>query len=210
MKKGKLIVFEGIDGAGTSTQVYRLAEHIESLDKYQDVLKTHEPWRSEEIKRKLREDKEIYSGVEVATELFVTDRAEHTRKLIRPNINEGVIVLCDRYSASTCAYQWVQGIEIEDLMAIHKDRGILTPDLTILLDVPVEVAIERNKVKKREKFEDPEFQKKVAHAYDAIYSMSKVKPGFFGEIIKIDGNRTVEEVASMISREFDKFYSNWV
>ena len=92
-EKGLFIVFEGIDGAGSSTHVHKLSEKLEELNKYQDILRTHEPWRSKEIKRRLQEDPEAYSGGLEMAELYVEDRVEHIRKLIRPNLKAGVVVL---------------------------------------------------------------------------------------------------------------------
>ena len=116
VKKGIFLVFEGIDGAGTSSQLIRLMGHIEDKNKYQDVLRTHEPWKNEEIKKRLREEKDAYSHVKIMSKLFVNDRIIHSFNLIEPNIKLGVLVLCDRYSMSTCAYQTAQGADMDELI----------------------------------------------------------------------------------------------
>jgi len=99
------------------------------------VLRTHEPWKSSEIKRKLETEKDAYSGAEEIAELHVEDRARHTQKLIRPNLRAGAVVLCSRYTLSTCAYQWAQGLSLSKLLEMHEHRGILIPDVTFFLDV---------------------------------------------------------------------------
>jgi dTMP kinase len=143
MKQGRFIVFEGIDGSGTSTHVHKLAERIEQADKYQSVLRTHEPWQSAEIKRKLEQEVDAYSNPAEMMGLYIDDRANHTKKLIRPTLKAGVVVLNSRYKMSTCGYQWAQGMNLHEILEMQEDRGILTPDLTYFLDTPQDVAAER-------------------------------------------------------------------
>ena len=208
-RKGVFVVFEGIDGSGTSTHVHTLEERIEILDKYQDVLRTHEPWRSDEIKRRLKEDSEIYSdGAEIAR-LFVDDRKGHTKNLILPNLELGVVVLDSRYKMSTCAYQWAQGVSLTTLLEMHEHRGILTPDLTFFMDVPREVARERIRSTRGEveKFEkDPEFIDKLTLSYNILIDMSEADLRLFGKVVRINGNRDIREVADEIYKEFLKVY----
>lgn len=211
-KEGLLIVFEGIDGAGTSTQVHKLAEHIDKLDKYQDVVKTHEPWRSKEIKKKLKEDKEIYLDARESAELYIEDRAKHTHQLIRPNLKAGAIVETDRYKMSTPAYQWPQGMPLEELIEMHKSRGILVPDLTIFIDVPKEVAKKRlqKRGNKPEKFErDLNFLEKVISAYKCLVYMAQVDQSFFGLVVAINGNQPIKKVSEDIFKVFDPLYKEW-
>lgn len=208
-KKGLFVVFEGIDGSGTSTHVHKLQESLEGLNKYQDVLRTHEPWRSDKIKRKLESDKDAYSDAREMSELYIDDRAHHTKKLIRPVRDSGAIVLCSRYKMSTCAYQWVQGIPLVELLETHEDRGLLTPDLTFLLGVPQKVAEERIKTRKRrEKFESREFMGKLIHAYDALFHMSEVDPRIFGKVVRINSDRKTNKVADEIYQRFIDVYSS--
>ncbi|MEK6926079.1 MAG: dTMP kinase [Nanoarchaeota archaeon] len=206
-KKGLFFVFEGIDGAGTSTHVHRLAERIEQHNKYQDVLKTHEPWKSAEIKKRLEEDSDAYSNAYEMADLYVDDRAKHSYRLIRPNLEAGVVVICSRYKMSTCAYQWVQGMDLHELLQMHKERGIITPDLTFFLDVPPEIAQERIASRKaKEKFEDIEFAKRLVDSYNALRALSKFDERIFGKVVRIDGNREVEEVSDDIFEEFLSVY----
>ncbi|MCA9485549.1 MAG: dTMP kinase, partial [Nanoarchaeota archaeon] len=197
---------------GTSTQVQRLAEHIENLNKYQAVLKTHEPWENEEIKRKLREDKDAYSdGLEMGN-LYIGDRAIHTHVLIRPNLKAGTTVITDRYKMSTCDYQWAQGVPLEELIEMHKNRGILTPDHTFLIDTPQKVAAQRLMARgdPREKFDkDPEFVQKLVDAYRSLYHMSNVDPSFFGNVTLIDGSQSRKKITEDVTKVFDPLYRSW-
>lgn len=207
-KRGMFVVFEGIDGSGKGTQIINLAGHIKSLDKYRDIILTHEPWRSEEIKIKLREDKEAYSeGIKMAG-LYVNDRINHSEE-INSRLDEGYFVLCDRYKLSTCAYQWTQGVDLYRLLKMHEDARILTPDLNIFLDVSAKTALERTAQRDyKEKFEDWKFQKNLIAHYHSLISRRDAK-SLFGEIINVNGRDSVKGVAEKIGSSFDSFYGKW-
>lgn len=210
-EEGIFIDFEGIDGSGTSTQVHGLTKKIELLDKYQDVLRTHEPWKSEDIKRKLKEDKDAYCDPEETAQLFVEDRVNHSYILINPNLKAGAIVISSRYKMSTCAFQWTQGVPLERLLKMHQHRGILIPDLTFFLDVKREVAAGRIKERKKsEKFErDADFIDKVIENYRKLIHISKKYPDLFGRVIRIDGNQSIERVEEEVYSVFLPFYREW-
>ncbi len=210
-KRGLFIVFEGIDGSGKSTQVNLLIKHIEELDKYIDVLRTHEPWKSKEIKRKLQEDKDAYSGAKEMAQLYVGDRIAHTINLINPNLERGVFVFCDRYSLSTCAYQWTQGAYLEELLKMHKNNGILIPDINFFVDVSANAARERIMVRggSLEKFErDPDFVTRLITSYRKLVYGSNFE-NVFGDITAINGEQTVENVALDIRNSFLEIYDKW-
>lgn len=206
-KKGLFIVLEGIDGSGTTTQIDFLHRHIKDLSKYLDVLTTHEPWKSDEIKRMLRKDKDAYSDGKKMTELYIKDRECHVRNLIIPNIQKEVIVLCDRYSLSTFSYQGVQGVDFETIKKIHAHTGIIKPDLTFFLDVDYETA--RKRIEQRgealEKFEkNEEFTRRLIERYRNLTQ----EENLLGKIVIINGNNSLEEVTENIAREFDVFYNS--
>ena len=210
VRKGFFVNFEGIDGSGTSTQVHCLEERLESLNKYQDVLRTHEPWRSQAIKTKLEQDRDAYSDPNQMADLYIDDRAKHTRELILPNLKAGVVVLNSRYKLSTCSYQWVQGVELKELLEMHENRGIISPDITFFLDVPLEVARERIKKRggKMEKFEkNVGFTKRLIVAYKSLIHMSEVDPRIFGKVVRIDGKRDMNKIGDEIFSHFCKIYS---
>jgi dTMP kinase len=208
-KKGLLIVFEGIDYSGKNHQIHELERNLEAFNKYQGVLRTQEPWESEEIKEKLERDRDVYSDSENIAELFIDDRARHTQKLIRPNLDAGVVVLCSRYKMSTCSYQWTQGVELSGLIEMHNHRGILNPDLTFLLDITRAESEKRAEKsgRKKEKFEkDGQFVNKLISAYNSLTFMSEVDERIFGKVIRINGNREPGLVSEDIWSEFLKVY----
>ena len=216
--RGMFIVFEGIDGSGKSTQIEYLARHIKEQDKYQDVLLTREPtWRAEEIKKTLLQDKDSFSGGERLAELFVEDRRVHTHEQIVPALEQGAIVLSDRYSMSTLAYQSVQGVNLDYLLMLHEAAGTIKPDLSFLIDVFPERAMERIAKRKGgvEKFEKQiDFQKRLADSYRNLAGMSM---GETDSLVRricgftriIDGDREIDEIAKGLSHVFDFYQKSY-
>jgi dTMP kinase len=211
-KRGIFIVFEAIDGGGQDTQLDILYKKIRDWDKYEHVLATHEPTKSNNaLTKRLEGDKDPYSNAEEMAELYIEDRTEHTWKIIRPSLLVGVNVLCSRYAMSTCAFQHTQGIPLERLLAMHKHRGILIPDLTFFLNVDGDVAEKRREKRgvPREKFEVRKFMDEANANYNKLYESSKKNPNLFGEVVKIDGNPKPEIVADSIEKVFFPFYEEW-
>jgi len=139
------ITFEGGEGCGKSTHAKMLKEHLESLGK--SVVLTKEPGGTEigDIFRKALLDNDL--SVELLTEIFLfcADRVEHVEKVIRPALSEGKIVISDRFIDSTIAYQLGGRALPEDLVRYLNwisSKGLL-PDITFLLDIPVEEGIKR-------------------------------------------------------------------
>ena len=208
-RRGTFVVFEGIDGSGKGTQMINMAGHIKDLDKYKDLIMTHEPWKSFEIKRKLAEDKEAYSdGIRMA-QLYIEDRANHSEE-INSRLNEGYFVLCDRYKMSTCAYQWTQGVDLFKLFKMHDNRKIIKPDLNIFIDVPAEIAQQRRAArgKDKEKFEDWDLQKSLASHYCSLVDRIDAK-NIFGRVISVNGRGNADEVFERVRTIFDPIYENW-
>ena len=168
MKKGLFITFEGADGSGKTTQLNKIKNFLE--EKGFDVVVTREPG-SLELGQKIRNILLHYDGV-VADRceifLFLADRAQHVETFIKPAIEEGKIVLCDRHTDSTIAYQGY-GRE-QDIELLKKLNEIavngLKPDLTMLFDVSTETAQERvGNEKDRMESIGIEFHKKVRNGY---------------------------------------------
>lgn len=146
MKKGLFISFEGIDGAGKSTQIDMLKKHLENNGF--NVLVTREPGGSD-ICNKIRDillDKnntELCSMAELL--LYYADRAQHINEVILPNINNGTCVICDRYYDSSYAYQ-LAGRKIDEAV-LDVINGLVVgevhPDITFLLDLPLDVSEQR-------------------------------------------------------------------
>ena len=140
------ISFEGPDGSGKTTQIELLAEQLRGMS--HDVLITREPGGTpigDQIRAVLHDIKNVEMTHETEFLLYSASRAQLVRQVIRPHLERGGVVLCDRFADSSMAYQGY-GREL-DLEAIHFitqfATGGLTPDLTIYLDLPVEVGIQR-------------------------------------------------------------------
>jgi len=140
VNKGFLIAFEGIDGTGKSTQLQLLAEFLTARGC--EVLVTREPTDGvygQRI-RKLYTDRSRCTPEE-ELELFILDRKEHVKNVIIPQLNEGNVVITDRYYYSTAAYQ---GVTDKDIQEIFKKNSFApTPDLVVLLTMAPEVSIAR-------------------------------------------------------------------
>ncbi len=191
MKKGLFITFEGVDGCGKTTQLTKTKEFLES--KGYDVVVTREPGAGE-IGNKIREMLLHYNGnISDKCEmfLFLADRAQHIENLIKPSVDKGKVVLCDRHTDSTLAYQgFARGQDIELLNKLNKIavNGII-PDLTLLYDLDTDIAQERVGLNKdRMESVNIEFHKKVRNGY---LSLQKKYP----ERIKlINANNSIEKV----------------
>jgi dTMP kinase len=141
-QRGLFIVLEGIDGSGKTEQTKRLAEFVRG--KGRRALETREPtdgvW-GRRYRAWARGDLE--ADPEEVLKFFVEDRREHVTELIAPALREGAVVICDRYVASTLAYQAAQGIDRERLARELSTEGFPLPDLVLWLRVPVALAFER-------------------------------------------------------------------
>ena len=195
MSKGLFITFEGGDGCGKTTQIKLLDEYLRSKG-YQTLL-TREPG-SKGLGIKLREILLNYEG-EVSPRaesfLFLADRAQHVDCIIKPALENGVIVLCDRHTDSTVAYQgYGRGLDLEQ---IHNLNNIATnglkPDLTIVLDVDVETSQKRVGAEKdRMESAGIEFFERVRKGFLEI---AKQEP----ERVKVvDSTQTIEEIHKQI------------
>lgn len=136
---GLFIVFEGGDGAGKSTQISRLAEHLRAIG--QRVVVTHEPGGSrvgKQIREMLLDGNDLDPHAEAL--LFAADRADHVATTIAPALREGSVVISDRFLDSSIAYQGVgRDLGVNDVAALSRfaSQGIV-PDLTIVLDIDPE------------------------------------------------------------------------
>ena len=175
------ISFEGIEGSGKSTAQRLLAEHLQGLG-YVPLL-TREPGGCA-LGRSLRpilldaRTRGLSSRAELY--LFLADRAQHVAEVIRPALEAGQTVLCDRYADSTLAYQgYGRGLDPEHLRRINDmATGGLMPDLTLLLDLPVHCGLERAGLRNREEgtvlsegrfdAESLEFHERVRQGYRSL------------------------------------------
>lgn len=195
MIKGLFITFEGGDGCGKTTQIKLLDEYLRS--KGYKTLLTREPG-SKGLGEKLREILLNYDGeVSPVCEsfLFLADRAQHVDCIIKPALEEGIIVLCDRHIDSTVAYQgYGRGLDLEQIQNLNNiATSGLKPDLTIVLDVDVETSQKRVGVEKdRMESAGIEFFERVRKGFLEI---AKTEP----ERVKVvDSTQSIEEIHKQI------------
>ncbi len=156
--KSLFIVFDGLDGSGKGEMIRRLNDY---LSKKYKVLVTKEPTDGrygKEIKEILKKDTDPKEKAELCLKLFVKDREQHIKNEIEPFLKqENHIIICDRYYYSTIAFQHTQGIEMEKI--IIDNMPFRTPDITFILDLSPEIALQRitKRGNGKEKFEKLEF-----------------------------------------------------
>jgi dTMP kinase len=145
--RGLFITLEGIEGSGKSTQIRHLAEVL--IQAGYRVLQTREPGgtATAETVRKILLTASSHEPVTPQTEAFLilAARCQHISQLIMPALKNGTVVLCDRFSDSTFAYQgFGRGLDLQWLQGANQvATGGLTPDLTLVLDLPVSVGLAR-------------------------------------------------------------------
>ena len=149
------ITFEGGEGCGKSSQARALYRRLSQLAI--PALLTHEPGGTPPGKKIGRWLKWENTDISPLTELllFNASRAQLVAEVIQPNLENGKIVICDRYADSTTAYQcYGRGLDLETVKAVNNaaTQG-LEPDLTVLLDMPVETGLARKRTKKQDRFE---------------------------------------------------------
>jgi dTMP kinase len=184
--RGFFVVLEGIDGSGKTLQTQRLADFLRARG--ERVLQSREPTDGP-FGRRYREwaRGEREATPEQVLHFFLDDRREHVANEIAPALASGSIVVCDRYVASTCAYQVAAGIDREQLRAVLAAESVPEPDLTFWLRVPVAQALARLPSDARERFERAEFLQRV----DAEYARL--------ELDEIDASRKIDDVARDIA-----------
>lgn len=147
---GRFITFEGGEGSGKSTQVARLSERLRRSGL--EVLATREPGGApgaEDIRRLLVEGRTDRWQPFTEALLHYAARHEHLTRTLRPALNAGCWVVCDRFADSTLAYQgYGHGVDREKIMRLHRlvVEGF-APDLTVILDLPVETGLERARIR---------------------------------------------------------------
>jgi dTMP kinase len=193
MRRGKLIVFEGIDGSGLSTQAGLLKDWFEKrrFETYLTKEPTDGPIGSQ---IRLVLSKRLKMRPTALALTFAADRMDHLEMDIIPKINDGVIVILDRYYLSSFAYQSFD-VDLDWLMEINSK--CLKPDLTFLLDVPALIC-KRRMTKMRwhvELYEETEKLEEVRKRFFSIIEELKKK----GENVKIiEGNRPISEIQKEI------------
>jgi len=205
MQRGKFITFEGSEGCGKSTQIRRFVAALE--DKGLEVLKTREPGGTaigEKIRHLLQFDNEV---TDLASEsellLFAASRAQLVRSVIAPALEKGIWVVADRFLDSTTVYQGIgRGLDLSSVKAINSFAvGSTSPDLTILLDLDVEVGHARARAasggkEDRMEAQPMDFFRLVRQGY---LDLAKEEPN---RIAVIDASLSIDEVTESIQKEF--------
>ena len=197
--KGKFISFEGIEGTGKSTQAKLLQQGLLGLG--HEVILTEEPGGTL-ISLRVREIllSVDHTNMKPLTELLLYNaaRAQHIEEVILPALNRGAVVITDRFTDSTFAYQgYGRGIDLDLLESIDKiATNGLRPDITVLLDLDVETGLKRNRrINKTDRLEleDVEFHERVRKGY---HELAAKEP----ERIKVlDASVGIEEINIVIA-----------
>ena len=197
MQEGILIVLEGIDGAGKSTQAEIMMNRLQ--ERGYDVVYFREPsegkW-GQEIKKKAAHPDSLSPEEEL--DLFLKDRKENVEKNLRPALEKKKIVILDRYYFSTISYQGAKGIDQERIRRVNEEF-VVEPDLVFFLDVDPREGLDRikNRKKKDRLFERAEYLVKVREIFRS----------FRGErFIHIDASKPKKE----ISAEIEKIVLNYL
>jgi dTMP kinase len=197
---GKLIVFEGVEGCGKTSQMKLCGQWLESLGV--SVIATREPGGTElglHLRRLLLEKADDQPIAEV-TELllYAADRSQHIEQKLKPNLAAGKYILCDRYTDSTVTYQgYGRGLDMSLINQLNfiATRG-LASDLTIWLDVDVEVGLARKRGGEagldRIEQETIAFHRRVQQGY------AELAASYPSRIVRVDGNLSQETVQKVI------------
>lgn len=200
-EQARFIVLEGLDGAGTTTQAVRLQEALQNRGLA--VEGTSEP-SDGPIGRVLREHigGAIDLSPEAAALAFTADRADHLDRVIRPALDHGRWVVCDRYLLSTLAYQGTEGVDPE--WVLDASGGFDVPDLTILLDVPIDRLAERLATRaagsgqKPDRYEHSDLASRLRESYLASADLLRRRGH---HIRRLPGDRPVSDIAEAILEE---------
>ncbi len=199
--RGKFITLEGGEGAGKSTQAQTLADHLQSVGL--GVLLTREPGGSpgaEIIRQVLLSGAAKPLGAETEAVLFAAAREDHVKCAIEPALAAGKWVVCDRFADSTRVYQGALGkVDVRFIKGLERiSIGDLAPDITLILDLPVDEGLKRVASRRggakpdRFEAEDPDFHQKLRSAYLALARQEPER------CVVIDANRSIKKIAKEI------------
>ncbi len=192
-RKGFFICIEGLDGCGKTTQTKLL---VKKLEKKHDAIYTAEPSRGnigQFIKEHCLHSKSRGSAI-VEALLFAADRYEHIQNEILPALNQGKLVISDRYVYSSLAYQGAAGVDLNWIRSINKHA--ILPDLALFVDVNPETVVKRLKPQ-RSVMENLETQKRVQEFYLKFVNQD--------ELVRIDGNSEVPKASDEILKTVTAF-----
>jgi dTMP kinase len=207
--RGRFITLEGSEGSGKTTAARHLGEWLRSRG--EQVLVTREPGGTplgDQVRRLVLHLRDVSDDLDPRADalLYAAARAQHTARVIQPALQRGDHVVCARYLDSSLAYQGVgYGNDPDEMRRLQEfaTYGLL-PDLTILIDVPVEVGLGRKRPGQWNRFEDTQgvaFFEKVRAAY---LELAAAEPDRFRVI---DGGGTVQETDALIREAVEQLFS---
>jgi dTMP kinase len=200
--QGMFITFEGIEGSGKSTQIVMLANHLSAQGR--QVTLTREPGGTaigDQVRKILLDPENTALDPKAELLLYAAGRAQHLAELIAPELGEGKIVLCDRFSDATLAYQGY-GRGLDRAMIRSLDRIVtngLRPDLTVLLDIDAKAGLarargrnQRSGLEAEARFENEKlaFHQRVREGY---LELAREEPGRFRVIDALPEPETIQD-----------------
>jgi dTMP kinase len=196
VNRGKLIVFEGIDGCGKSTQLELAARTLRARGL--EVVETREPTDGafgQRIRAMARSGKRVSPETEL--EWFFEDRREHIREVVEPALAAGRIVLSDRSYVSTVAYQGARGLDPDEILAAS-EAEFPRPDLILVFEISAEQGMARIEARGgilEAAFEELAFQRRVAKGFEALD---------IAGLVRIEASRSSEQINRDVLLEIDR------
>ena len=212
---GVFIVFEGIDGAGTTTQAERYANHLRARRRLVHVTREPSTGPVGTLIRLVLTQRLSFPATrqaEIMALLFGADRLDHAEVEVQPHLRDGSVVICDRYDLSSLAYQSATSLAAEGERQENPthvvpwirevNRFALRPDVTLVLDVSPKVADQRRRARggARELFDDADLQARLARAYREAESLV---PG--DRVVHVDGDGTADQVTAAVIQALTPF-----
>jgi dTMP kinase len=196
-----LIAFEGVEGAGKSTQIEIVAEHLRARG--YTVIETREPGGTplgSEIRQMVMHPTHSTPSPMTELLLYLADRAQHLAEVIVPALNRGDVVVCDRFSASTIVYQgYARRLGVDQVRQLDTIvRNGIWPAVTFILDCPVDVGLQRARGDDRFHREEVAFHERVRAGF---LSLAQAGPD---EYCVVDATQSVAEVTRLILERVER------
>ena len=218
--RGKLIVFEGVEGSGKTTQLQRCSDWLQAngmgsgLDvfgKHRPVVVTREPGGTSlglGLRKLLLEGHSSLIQDRTELLLYAADRAQHVEEFLKPQLALGAIILCDRYTDSTIAYQgYGRGLSLHLIQQLNQiATGGLESDLTLWLDLDAETGLKRARQRgtaDRIEQADLAFHRRVQQGF------AQLAASYPQRIVRIDASKSEQEVHLAIQEIFRQRFSEW-
>ena len=222
--RGKLIVFEGVEGSGKTSQLQRCSHWLETsgllekwggIDKKSQLTVTREPGGTSlglGLRKLLLEVGSTPTPQAIADRaellMYAADRAQHVEELLKPQIELGAIILCDRYTDSTVAYQgYGRGLDLNLIEQLnHIATGGLQSDLTLWLDVDAELGLKRARQRgsaDRMELANLDFHRRVQQGF------TQLAASYPQRIVRVDASKSQDEVHERIQEILQQRFREW-